>query len=115
MGAQFKDLRGVFADGWTQEMARDVLPVASEFLGLRIVAVWPTIDYGRYVGGSTLYVAGEDGRLYEQPRGLMEFLCAERNPITPSAISRRPGKWTGFQLAELRSETDDPWCYAFPA
>ena len=115
MPGDFKQMRGIFVNGWTQEMAAEVLPVVSAFLGLHVVAVWGTIDVGRFVGGSTLYVAGDDGRLYEQPRGLMEFLCAERNPITPSSISRSPGKWTGFLLADLRRIDDDPWCLAFPA
>lgn len=66
--------RGVFADGWTNEMADRYLPQISDAIGHALVVLWERWDWMGGTGDSDLFVEDPNGDLREPPDGLWQFI-----------------------------------------
>lgn len=105
-------LRGVFADGYTDDLVRDVLPPVSTAVGLPLAVVWAFDDCWSLGGDSELLVV-EDGRLWELPDGLWEYLTDPTSALGPQTLlaAARGAPRAADPAAIYRDPTNYCWDY----
>jgi hypothetical protein len=98
-------LRGVFADGYTDDLVRQA---ASAAVGVPLVVVWAFEDRWGLGGDSELLVADGD-QWWELPDGLWEYLGDPKCALAPEALLDQPrGARRELAHAPIRR---DPWTY----
>ena len=83
------EFRGTFADGWTDDDLRSVLPQINELLCIRIVCLWDAYDDYGFHGHSNLYVDTDEG-LATIPDGLWQLLVGGEGDgfIDPTTVGQ---------------------------